>query len=43
MVDRDIIEEWITKADEDFEFARITIIQFANESTKFLSIPQSFQ
>ncbi len=25
MVDRDIIEEWITKADEDFEFARINL------------------
>ncbi len=23
MVDRDIITEWVTKADEDFEFARI--------------------
>jgi HEPN domain-containing protein len=25
MVDREIIEEWITKADEDFEFARINL------------------
>jgi HEPN domain-containing protein len=25
MVDRDIIKEWITKADEDFEFARINL------------------
>jgi len=25
MVDRDIIKEWITKADQDFEFARINL------------------
>ena len=25
MVDRDIITEWVTKADEDFEFARINL------------------
>ena len=25
MVDPDIIEEWISKADEDFEFARINL------------------
>lgn len=25
MVDRDIIKEWMTKADEDFEFARINL------------------
>ena len=25
MVDRDIIKEWTTKADQDFEFARINL------------------
>jgi len=25
MVDRDVIKEWITKADEDFEFARLNL------------------
>ena len=25
MVDHDVIKEWITKADEDFEFAKLNL------------------
>jgi hypothetical protein len=32
MVDREIIDEWLTKADDDFEFARINL----NEATNAL-------
>ncbi|MGB2929452.1 MAG: HEPN domain-containing protein [Desulfobacterales bacterium] len=35
MVDRDVIKEWITKADQDFEFARIN---FEEEKQFFAQI-----